>query len=216
MVWASASVKSGVYIKTLCNGRRDSRSIALTFDDGPDEETGKIMDILKKNNIKATFFLIGSKAASRPETVKRMIEDGHDIGIHSYFHKSTFPLQSAEKIGEELKKTENLLYDITGRRTSLFRPPFGVTNPPIAKAVKKSGYKTIGWDIRSFDTVASRSREKICKKIERKLKGGSIILLHDRLHDEDSLLSDILAIIKQKNLQVVPLGDLLNIEIYEN
>lgn len=216
LIRASADIGSGVYLKTLCRGSDDSHSVALTFDDGPDETTLRILDILKENNARATFFLIGSKAVEYPATVRRIVEEGHTIGIHSYWHSPWFPLRSSRRIAGELKECEKALFEIVQKRPLLFRPPFGVTNPPIAKAVKKCGYQTVGWSIRSFDTMTSGSHEKILKKIGRKLRGGSIILLHDRLQDADTLLSALLVMIRQKGYDCVPVDELLKIKAYED
>ena len=215
LVWASADISSNIYVKTICKGNSEDQVAALTFDDGPDEVmTERVLDVLKRHDIKATFFLIGEKVDKYPHIVRRMVEEGHTVANHTYSHKATFPMSSAENVRQELQKCNDAIYKATGLRTKLFRPPFGVTNPIIGKMVRRNDYTTIGWSIRSLDTV--KSREDVAKKVERQLHPGAIILLHDRCNDADVLLETIIASTIEKKYTFVPLDELLKIDAYEN
>ena len=215
LVWASADISSNIYVKTICKGNSEDQVAALTFDDGPDEVmTERVLDVLKRHDIKATFFLIGEKVDKYPHIVRRMVEEGHTVANHTYSHKATFPMSSAENVRQELQKCNDAIYKATGLRTKLFRPPFGVTNPIIGKMVRRNDYTTIGWIIRSLDTV--KSREDVAKKVERQLHPGAIILLHDRCNDADVLLETIIASTIEKKYTFVPLDELLKIDAYEN
>ena len=139
MAWGSRDIHSDFYLKSICKGNRDKREVALTFDDGPDAQvTPMILDVLKEHNIKATFFIIGSKAEMNPELLKRIDKEGHIIGGHSYSHHFFFDFFSSSKMIREMKKTENMIHSIIGKKICLFRPPYGVTNPPLAKSIQSS------------------------------------------------------------------------------
>ncbi len=217
LVWASTDVGSNVYVKTLCRSNTDSKHIALTFDDGPDEEmTPRVLDVLHQYNVKATFFLIGNKAERYPDIVRRMVEEGHTVAIHTYSHRPTFPLSNYATVVSELQDTRKAIIDITGKSPRLFRPPFGVTNLIIGKAVRYLGLQTIGWSIRSLDTVNSRRIDKTVARVCKRLHPGGIVLLHDRLVNADVLLDTLINEMLKRGYRAVTLDELLNIEPYEH
>ncbi len=217
MIWASADVGSNVYVKTICCAHTNEKHIAITFDDGPDAEvTPRVLDVLLKYNVKATFFLIGNNVVQYPDIVKRIVAEGHVIGNHSHFHRFTFPLKSYNAILDEMNLCNNAVFGIIGKKPLLFRPPFGVTNPPISKAIKKMGFECVGWSIRSLDTVSIETSEKVFNRVCKKLHNGAILLLHDRCPNADVLLDKLINEILNKGYQIVPLNKLLNIESYEN
>jgi peptidoglycan/xylan/chitin deacetylase (PgdA/CDA1 family) len=188
--------------------------VSITFDDGPNPEfTLKILTLLKKYNAKATFFLIGKNAEKHPEMVQQIIEEGHAIGNHSYSHANNFGFFTSEKVASELQKTNSILKNITGKELKLFRPPFGVTNPNIKKALQKTGHLSIGWSKRSFDTT-NISEEKILKRITTNLKKGDIILLHDSSAKSVAVLEQLLLFLQSHKLQSVTVDRLLEIEPY--
>ena len=214
-IWASADINSGVYVHCRCKGKTENKDIALTFDDGPDPvQTPKILDVLKQQNIKATFFLVGEKVLAHPDIVLRIHKEGHIIGNHTYSHNSAYPLWSAKRIRKNIQKANEAIYRIIGYKPRLFRPPFGVTNPSIAKAINGQ-YTCIGWNIRSFDTIEKRNREEICTRIINKLEKGSIILLHDRCPKSEILLVQLLSELQKRDFNVESLDKILNIEAYE-
>lgn len=202
LVWASASIRSGVYLRAFCRQNTEEKVVYLTFDDGPVRgRTEKVLDVLKSRGAKATFFLIGSRVNGNEDIVLNILANEHHIGIHSYTHKNTFPLLSLDAMCNELYYCQSLLESLACRTVQFFRPPFGVVNPTVAKAVKICGLKTIGWNIRSYDTVdveRKNGRKKVLNRIEKRLRPGSVILLHDRLQDEDLLVSELLDILDEK------------------
>ena len=215
LYWASSCINSGVYVDCLCHGLDTKPYISLTFDDGPDEDmTPKILDILKKYNLKATFFVIGNNAKRNPELLTRIVKEGHIVGNHSWNHSCTFPLQSPEDIYQEMKQCDSLVYSITGKRMSLFRPPFGVTNPLIAEAVTENDNICIGWSIRSFDTDENVSRREVLNRVVRQLHNGAIILLHDRCKGADELLQLLITEILDRNYGIINIDEMLDIEPY--
>ena len=216
-VWASADIGSKVYLKTLCRLHTDKPYIALTFDDGPDAVmTPRILDVLNRYDIKATFFLVGEKVRMYPNIVQHIVNDGHIIGNHTYTHSIMFPLSSKQSVRKEIEDTQQVVKDVVGIQMLLFRPPFGVTNPIIGDVVRYCGLQAIGWSIRSFDTFEKQDRNNICKRVKRKLHNGAVILLHDRCKDADVLLEYILREVKACNMQVVMLDKLFGIEKYES
>jgi peptidoglycan/xylan/chitin deacetylase (PgdA/CDA1 family) len=187
---------------TLVRAKTSERVVALTFDDGPNPETTPlVLDILKAHGIQATFFVIGSRAEAHPEIVRRMVDEGHAVGNHSFTHSNKFPMIGSEKMVENLDACDKVIKQITGHFPTMFRPPFGVINPPLAKAVEKR-YTVIGWDVRSLDTMKRWSRERVFKRVKRRLKPGSVVLLHDDRQGADKLLSMIVNHIERNGWRV--------------
>ncbi len=217
LVWASADVGSNVYMKALCRARTEKKVVSITFDDGPDAEmTPRVLAVLRKYHAKAAFFLIGEKVRKHPEIVKQMDEEGHIVANHTDSHRSIFPLSHGTKVAEELEQCQKSIAQVMGKTPIFFRPPFGVTNPVIGKVVKHMGLQTIGWSIRSLDTISSRSREDVCKKVVDKLHCGAVLLLHDRCDDADVLLEMLIKGIKEKGYEIEPIDSFLKIKAYEN
>lgn len=164
MVWASASIRSGVYVRAFCREKTDRKVVYLTFDDGPHPpETERVLDVLRERGARATFFLIGSKVSGNEAVLHRMLEEGHALGLHTYSHAGTFPLLSFDKMLADVNEGKRAVESVAGKKISLFRPPFGVTNPTISKVVRTLGLHTVGWDVRSFDTMFCKSSEHSCK-----------------------------------------------------
>ena len=217
LIWASADIASGIYLKAICKGNTTDKIVSLTFDDGPDSDmTPRVLDVLKQNDITATFFLIGNRVKTNPEIVSRMYKEGHLVANHTYSHLSTFPLSSSSRVKQEIENTNEAIYSVVGKVPHLFRPPFGVTNPIIGKVVKQKSLTTIGWSIRSLDTISKRSRNEVCEKVVGALHPGAIILLHDVCQDTDILLKQLIPMILEQGYRIVPLNKLLSIDCYEN
>lgn len=171
MVWASASIRSGVYVRAFCREKTDRKVVYLTFDDGPHPpETERVLDVLRERGARATFFLIGSKVSGNEAVLRRMIEEGHTLGLHTYSHAGTFPLLSFGKMLADVNEGKRAVESVAGRKISLFRPPFGVTNPTIAKVVRTLRLQTVGWDVRSLDTVYCKPSEHSCMSSEHSCK----------------------------------------------
>lgn len=165
MVWASASIRSGVYVRAFCGEKTDRKVVYLTFDDGPHPpETERVLDVLRERGARATFFLIGSKVSGNEAVLRRMLEEGHALGLHTYSHAGTFPLLSFDKMLADVNEGKRAVESVAGKKISLFRPPFGVTNPTIAKVIRTLGLQTVGWDVRSFDTMFCKPSEHSCKQ----------------------------------------------------
>ena len=183
--------------------------IALTFDDGPNPLfTPKVLEILEHYDAKASFFIVGKEARLHPHLVETIVAKGHTIANHSYEHSNYYGFWSKERIRQDISQTKELLEQLSHQENFLFRPPFGVTNPNIAKAIKELNLKTIGWSIRPFDTMA-KNPQKVVEKIEKKLKRGDIILLHDSSEVSVEILEKLLQILQEKKLKSVTIETLL-------
>ena len=216
LVWASADVGSNIYLKSVCKVKTRQNVVALTFDDGPDVlMTPRILDVLKEYNIKGTFFLIGRNVEECPELVRRIVAEGHTVANHTYSHLGYFPLSDACKVREEIQKCSEAIMSVVGVRPVLFRPPFGVTNPIIGKVVKRMRLQTIGWSIRSLDTIKNRRRDTVRKAVIKQLHNGAIILLHDRCQDADVLLRNLIISIRESGYSFTTVDQLINESAYE-
>jgi peptidoglycan-N-acetylglucosamine deacetylase len=205
---------SNFHLPVICRAVTDEKSIALTFDDGPDPvKTPGILEVLKKHDATATFFCIGKNLHGNESLLKKLDDEGHLIGNHSYSHSNWFDLFPAGKMNAEVMKTNHMILNITGRLPLFFRPPFGVVNPMVKKALQYMPWTVVCWNIRSLDTII-RDPRKIKKNILRKLKPGSIILLHDHTPFTENHLDELLAAIKDAGYGVVPLDKLLKQPAY--
>lgn len=206
--WGAFDIRLGYFLPVFYRKKTNKKIIAITFDDGPTEFTPKVLDILEKHNAKATFFCIGKQIEKHPDICIRIHSEGHQIGNHSYSHSNSFGFFSAEKIKTELQKTDSLIEKITGKKNHYFRPPFGVTNPHIARAVKALNHKVIGWNIRSLDTVIE-DKNKILNRITHKIQPGSIILLHDTSEKTLWVLEQLLLTLQRENYKTITIEKLL-------
>jgi peptidoglycan-N-acetylglucosamine deacetylase len=203
------------FMNSYCKGDVKKPQIAITFDDGPNEDTPKVLEILEKYKVPATFFCIGRNLAGREDVVRSMVSRGHLIGTHSFQHHWSFPLQSPEKIAAEIRLSQETIVHIIGRKPLFFRPPFGVTDPPLAKAVRQTAVYSIGWSLRSYDTVAG-SAEKLLAKVKR-VRNGDIVLFHEHGLQTNVILADFIEYVWAKGIEIVPLDQLLSgIKAYEN
>ncbi len=188
--------------------------IALSFDDGPNPEfTKKVLEKLSEYGVKATFFLIAQNAEKYPELVEKIEEKGHLIGNHSYYHNKKFDFSKTKEIAQEIEKANEVLKKIIGKQPLFFRPPFGITHPRIARAIRQTKMKPIAWSLRTYDT--SRSTHKVINLLKRKLNGGDIILLHDNHEGILEILDFLIPFAQETGFKFVNIDQLLNIKAYE-
>lgn len=179
VAYGSIAIQSQFHLNAICKIPAATKQIVLTFDDGPHpEHTPAILDLLQEFDVKATFFCIGAQAAKHPDLVRRIDREGHILANHSYHHGWLFDLKGPKLMRRELLRTNYVIHEITGNTMRLFRPPYGVTNPSLASAVRTLGFTTIGWSLRTLDTVIT-DPDKVYQRIISKLQPGDIILFHD-------------------------------------
>jgi peptidoglycan-N-acetylglucosamine deacetylase len=209
LVQGSTKVCLGFYTKVFCKGVTVEKIVALTFDDGPDEiYTPVIIDILDKQNVPATFFIIGKKAEVQHDILKNIDNKKHLIGNHSYSHALLFDLFGRKKMEQDLIMADSVIEKITGKRPAMFRPPYGVTNPIVARVVKRLGYNVIGWSIKSLDTVL-KDEDKIVERIQDRLHPGAVILMHDDREITAKVLEKVILMIKKEGYRIVKLDEVL-------
>lgn len=168
----------GIQRDIIRHGPKTLNFVALTFDDGPDPDfTPKILDILKEKNVLATFFLIGKKAEKYPALAQRIAEEGHIIGSHTYSHRSLVPL-TAKATKFEIMQSQKAIEGAVGTRPTLFRPPRGVYSAYARQLLKDERYTMVLWDLTAMDWT-ELSPASIVSNVVKKIKPGSIILLHD-------------------------------------
>jgi peptidoglycan/xylan/chitin deacetylase (PgdA/CDA1 family) len=214
LVWGSMSVKSGFFMQVVCEAVITEKLVALTFDDGPQlQYTPEILDILKEHDVPAAFFCIGKNIADNSSLLQRIDQEGHIAGNHSYSHHFWFDMFSAKKMLAELQLTDDTVEKTIGKRPHLFRPPYGVTNPNLKKATEKGKYVSIGWNIRSLDTVA-KEPSALLKRITPFLKPGAIILLHDSMAVTVQTLPVLIDHIRKEGYRIERIDKLLNIPAY--
>ncbi|WP_431948552.1 polysaccharide deacetylase family protein [Actinacidiphila sp. bgisy167] len=157
---------------------RKAKCIALTFDAGPSKNTAKLLDVLKDKQVHATFFLLGKKHVERyPDMVKRMAAEGHEVASHTWSHK-ILPEIDPKEIREELRRPDDAIERITGRRPTLVRPPQGRTNDTVQEIAREMGLSEVLWSVTAKDYETSDSA-LITKRVLDQADRDGIILLHD-------------------------------------
>jgi peptidoglycan/xylan/chitin deacetylase (PgdA/CDA1 family) len=163
----------------ICRGDNSQRRISLTFDDGPDpRSTSALLELLRAENVPATFFCIGRNVAAHPELTARITREGHLLGNHTYTHSNATNFFGLARLTEEMTRTQFAMRDAVGVAPVYFRPPMGLSNPRVFKAAATLGLKVVGWTARGLDTQI-RDPERVVRRILRGVRPGAIILLHD-------------------------------------
>lgn len=213
--WGCINVNSNFFIPIVCKAITDKKEIAISFDDGPAANySSDILDLLKKENVPAGFFCIGSRIAGNEEIFKRMHADGHIIGNHSFSHHALFDLFSANKMQDDMKMMDAEMERVIGIKPKLFRPPYGVTNPSLKKAIIKCGYTPVGWSVRSLDTVA-KDEQKLLSKINTGINPGAVFLFHDTCKITLNVLPEFIKEVKKRGYNIIPLDKMLALKAYE-
>ncbi len=186
--------------------------IALTFDDGPHPSyTEKILNLLEKHGAKATFFVVGENLELYKDTVKKAVEEGHEIGNHTYTHPHLSAL-SEEELFQEIKQNERLIEELTKKPTSLFRPPEGYCGRTVRAIIKERGYRAILWDVDTRDWAGTTAPE-IIKTVQKTVYPGSILLFHDyggKQSDTLTALTVLLPWLKEAGYRFVTVSELLD------
>ena len=167
--------------RTFTGLRRPTRQLALTYDDGPnDPHTLRLLEVLARYDVRATFFLIGRFVRQRPDIAREVAKAGHVIGNHTFTHPLLI-FQTAGQVRTQLEGCERALTDAVGEHSNLFRPPFGGRRPGVLRVARQMGLEPIMWNVTGYDWDAP-SVEHIELKVTSKVRGGDVILLHDGGH----------------------------------
>jgi len=215
VVVGSAYIGSNYHVKAHCSNPSEFENrIALTFDDGPSEFTPKVLELLGEQDVKAAFFCIGKNIDNHHNIFREIIFEGHIVGNHSYFHGKDFDWKNPKEVYDEIARTDFVIRNFSAKTPKFFRPPYGVTNPSIAKALSLTKHHVIGWNIRSMDGV-SKDENAIYQRIVEQLKPGAVILMHDTSQISVNVLERLLLTLREKNFKIVPLDELLGLKAYE-
>lgn len=207
-------VDSNFFLPVICSANTDKKEIAISFDDGPvNEFTAELLQVLNEHDIKAAFFCIGKRIGENVQLFQQLHQEGHLIGNHSYSHHVWFDLFSAKKMLADMRTMDREMERVTGLQPKLFRPPYGVTNPNLKKAIINGGYTPIGWSVRSMDTVI-QNEKKLFDKISKSLKPGAIFLFHDTSKTTLAVLPAFIKWVKQNGYEIVRLDKMLHLKPY--
>jgi peptidoglycan/xylan/chitin deacetylase (PgdA/CDA1 family) len=184
----------------------------MTFDDGPDPSvTPALLDLLDELGVKATFFCIGRNVLEHPDLARRILQRGHEIGNHSFGHPWWLNFLRAGTMLNEMRHAQDAIASVTGEPPRFYRPPRGLTNIHVAKALRGIPLRVVGWDARALDQYA-RESDVVVRRILRSARDGSIVLLHDGGTRPGTLLKAVAAIVpalRQRGYSIVPLDRLL-------
>ena len=180
-----------------------NKYIALTFDDGPNYNTNKVLDILEENNVPATFFVLGNRIKGNENILKRMVSSKMEIGNHTFNHLLLTKYKE-DKVKSEINDTSNLIFEVTGKYPTLLRPSYGSCNKMIRSVVDTP---IIIWDIDTLDWKYHNSR-RISSRVINKVKDGDIVLMHDIYSATANALEIIIPSLKSKGYTFVTVSDL--------
>ena len=192
--------------------QKDEKEISITFDINwaEEEHLYEILEILKSNDVKATFFIMGGWVNYSEENREKLIkiyEEGHEIGNHSYIHP-IFTNITENKMKEEIEKTENVFLEVLGEKSTLFRFPSGAYDDKSIGIVESMGYKCIQWDVDSVDWKGE-SAEKEYRRVMDNVQNGSILLFHNNSKYTEENLKRIIPELKEEGYEFKPVGDLI-------
>ena len=185
------------------NDITSNKYIALTFDDGPNYNTNKVLDILEENNVPATFFVLGNRIKGNENILKRMVSSKMEIGNHTFNHLLLTKYKE-DKVKSEINDTSNLIFEVTGKYPTLLRPSYGSCNKMIKSVVDTP---IIIWDIDTLDWKYHNSR-RISSRVINKVKDGDIVLMHDIYSATANALEIIIPSLKSKGYTFVTVSDL--------
>ena len=169
------------YGESFCGLARNSNKVALTYDDGPnDPYTLRLIELLARQDLKATFFMIGDYVRQRPEIAREVLKAGHTIGNHTFSHPLLI-FKSTAEIRKQLTDCQRAIEDVLGISATLFRPPFGGRRPEVFRIARELELQPVMWSVTGYDWNAE-SADEIERKVTRQMRGGDVILLHDGGH----------------------------------
>lgn len=194
-------------------GDTSKKTVYLTFDAGYENgNTEKILDVLKKHKISATFFLVGNYIKTSPELVKRMVAEGHTVGNHTFTHPDMSSISDEQSFKEELTKLEQLYKETTGQEMlKIYRPPQGKYSETNLKMAQSMGYKTIFWSLAYVDWYENKqpTHDEAFKKLIPRMHNGAIILLHSTSKTNAEILDEFLTKCEQTGYKFEPITNLI-------
>ena len=205
----------GFFLPVICRGKSGQRAVSITFDDGPDPVTTEpLLALLDRHGVKATFFVVGKKAAAHPHLIEKILKKGHLLGNHSYRHDNLLMLKSRKYLFEEISAGQAVLARFHVRALT-FRPPVGITNPKLRGVLEELGMVTVNFSCRGMD-AGNRRLTGLSRRVLKHLRNDHIIGLHDVMPKKHMALElwieeidRILRGIKERGVKVLPLSALI-------
>jgi peptidoglycan/xylan/chitin deacetylase (PgdA/CDA1 family) len=185
-----------------------AKCVALTFDDGPGPYTDRLLQVLKDNNAKATFFEIGNKVAANPEGAKRVAEAGMEIGNHTWEHPNMTTVPP-EDIAAQFSKASDAIEAATGQRPKLVRTAGGLVNDQVLAEAKRQGLADINWDVIPFDWINDANIAATRYMLMTQIKPGSVVLFHDTYSSTVDLVYQFIPVLKANGYHLVTVSELL-------
>lgn len=191
------------------NGSRNLNLIALSYDDGPNARfTPRLIEVLRQENVPATFFWLGEQVKYYPQQAKQLAEMGFEIGNHTFDHKNPVKL-SYQELYEELVSTQKIIQKTVGVTPRLFRPPYGSINKTVRQVAKELNLQIIMWSLDTEDWRLNSTKEKIVTKVMNKIRPGDIILMHDRNTRTIEATAELIPLLRERGYKFVTVGQLL-------
>ena len=209
----NASIKELAEYNAYYAQDTDEKVLYLTFDAGYENgNTETILNALKKHNVSATFFVVGTYIESEPELIQRMIDEGHTVGNHTWHHPNMSGIESMEEFKKELTAVEDAFRQTTGQEmTKYYRPPQGIYSESNLEMAKELGYQTFFWSLAYVDWYADDqpTKEEAFDKLLGRIHPGAIVLLHSTSSTNAEILDELLTKWEEMGYQVRPLSDLV-------
>jgi peptidoglycan/xylan/chitin deacetylase (PgdA/CDA1 family) len=212
-----------MYGPVLWRGPEERDGVALTFDDGPlPASTPRVLDCLAEHGARATFFVIGERALQHPELIRRMVREGHTVGLHGMQHHRGYAFLSPASVERDLQLAMDAVGAAGVPRPLWFRPPIGQASPRTFAGVRRAGLEVVGWSFRARDGWRTTDADQLLRRLERGLRPGAIVLLHDAWERPGPqgeqpplgvrLLPQILDMCQARGLRPVSLDELIQTE----
>ena len=204
----------------VTDGPSNAKRVALSFDDGPGAFTPHVLDILKKNGLHATFFMNGDQVKIRPEFARRVHQEGHEIGDHTYSHRNFYTYKETDpkvKLKSQMELSKQVIQETTGITPVLCRMPYGYSKAWVRPIAKEHGYILVNWTF-GCDWTKKTPEEKRAAYI-RAIRPGAIFLMHDGgLHREGTVyaLEGLIEELKKRGYEMVTVGDLIGVKDVQN
>lgn len=206
-----SNINSASSLSANCfyHGPRELKLVALTYDDGPNRRfTPRLLELLKQERVTATFFLLGEQVKNYPAEARQIVEMGFEIGNHTFTHKNLARL-TREEIYTEITSTQEIINKTTGVLPRIIRPPYGALNQTVVDVSKELGLHIIMWQLDTDDYRQNVTKEKIVATMVKNVKGGDIILMHDRNTKTLEATAEIIPALRSRGFRFVTVSDLL-------
>jgi peptidoglycan/xylan/chitin deacetylase (PgdA/CDA1 family) len=206
---------SGVFARPLVSVETSRPEVAITFDDGPGGHTAELLAALNARGHRATFFVVGERAARDPQALAEIARGGHAVENHSWCHSYLTAFARPARLAAELERTSALIESVCGRRPRWFRPPVGLLSPRVSRAAALAGLELIGWTATARDGAARTTPGQALARLERQIRPGAILVLHDAsLHRARTpiavaVLPQLLELLEAQRLRSVTLSELM-------